>query len=95
MCFVLCVSDWPHTFLNPISVESVLYSEGSYSRVFWSADGSVVAVRDLRGYTATYDYTSHTLNRYDTDTMNALIEARGGLGPEHQDYSDGKESYDR
>ncbi|MCX6855500.1 MAG: hypothetical protein NTV80_11425 [Verrucomicrobia bacterium] len=72
-----------------------MHSEGSDSRVFWSADGSVVAVRDPRGYIATYDYTSHDLIRYDTDRMHALIESRGGLGPEQQGYSDGKESYGR
>ena len=29
MSFVLCVSDWPHTLFRPISVESVMGSEGS------------------------------------------------------------------
>ena len=93
MCFVLCVSDWPYTFIEPISVGSVLYSEGSDSRVYWSVDGSVIAVRDREGYLAAYDYRSHDLIRYDAGRMRMLIESRGGLGPEHRGYSDGKESY--
>jgi hypothetical protein len=64
--------------------------------VFWTADGSVVVARDsaasgLSGLKAAYDYTRHELIRYDTSRMQALITSRGGIGPEHQDYSDGKD----
>jgi hypothetical protein len=94
--YVLCVSDWPYTFLEPLSVESVLYSEGSDCRVFWSADGSVVVARDSASseLKATYDYKEHVLTRYDSTRMQALIDSRGGLGPEFSDYRDGKETYD-
>jgi hypothetical protein len=70
-----------------------MYSEGSDARVFWSADGSVIAVRDPRGYLAAYDYGAHKLIRYDTSRIQALIQSRGGLGPEQQGYPDGKDSY--
>ena len=70
-----------------------MYSEGSDARVFWSADGSVIAVRDPRGYLAAYDYVAHKLIRYDTSRIQALIQSRGGLGPEQQGYPDGKDSY--
>ena len=72
-----------------------MYSEGSDCRIFWSADGSVVVARDSESseYKATYDYTRHELIRYDSTRMQALILARGGLGPEFADYRDGKETY--
>ena len=98
--FSLSVSDWPYTLLEPISVESVLYSEGADCRIFWSADGSVIVARDSEtadssGLRATYDYLKHELIRYDKTRMQALITSRGGIGPEHQDYSDGKDWDDR
>jgi hypothetical protein len=93
MSFVLCVSDWPHTFIEPISVESVMYSEGSDARVFWTADGSVLVVRKPASYVAAYDYNTHQLVRYDSTRMHALVQSRGGLGPEQRGYPDGKDSY--
>ena len=93
--YTLCVSDWPYTFWKPLYVESVMYSEGSDCRVFWSADGSVVAARDSASsdYKAAYDYKKHELIRYDSTRVQALLAARGGLGPEFSDYRDGKETY--
>lgn len=41
-----------------------MYSEGSDARVFWSADGSVIAVRKPGSYVAAYDYRAHQLIRY-------------------------------
>ena len=93
MSFVLCVSDWPRTLFRPISVESVIYSEGSNSRVFWSADGSVLVVRTPTSYVATYDYLTHELLRYGQGSMHDLIQSRGGLGPEQPRYPDGKGAY--
>lgn len=95
--YTLCVSDWPHTFLKPQSVASVMYSEGSDCRVFWSVDGSMVVARDSQtsAYEAAYDYTHHELFRHDSPRLQALLKARGGLGPEFSDYRDGKETYDR
>jgi hypothetical protein len=91
MGFTLCVSDWPHTFLKPISVGSVLGSEGPAGRVFWSADGSVIAVRQSDGYVAAYDYSKHQLLGYRPDRIEDLIQSRGGLGPELQEYPDQKD----
>ena len=73
-----------------------MYSEGEDCRVFWSADGSVVVARDsaatgLSGLKAAYDYNRHEFIRYDTTRIQALVTSRGGIGPEHQDYSDGKD----
>ena len=94
--YTLRVSDWPYTFLLPLSLESVLYSEGSDCRVFWSADGSVVLARDSASsqLQAAYDYKQHELIRYDSTRIQALLDSRGGLGPEFSDYRDGKETYD-
>jgi hypothetical protein len=93
--YTLCVSDWPYTFLKPLSMESVMYSEGSDCRVFWSVDGSAIVALDSDSseYRAAYDFTHHQLIRYDTPRMQALIDARGGLGLEFSDYRDGKETY--
>jgi hypothetical protein len=93
LSFVLCVSDWPHTLLEPISVESVMYSEGSDARVFWSGDGSIIAVRKPDSYLAAYDYNTHELIRYDSARIDARIQSRGGLGQEQNGYPDGKDSY--
>jgi hypothetical protein len=93
--YTLCVSDWPYTFLEPLSVESVLYSEGSDCRIFWTADGSVVLAKDSQSLElkATYDFKNHELIRYDATRMRSLIDTRGGLGTEFSDYRDGKETY--
>jgi hypothetical protein len=95
VCFVLCVVDWPHTFIKPISLASVPCSEGPNCRIFWSKDGSVIiahdsdaAVDDTTGLTAVYDYKNHELIEYDTKRMQELIWARGGFGMEHKDYPD-------
>ena len=93
LSFVLCASDWPHTFTEPISLESVLYSEGSNSRVFWSSDGSVVAVKDGSSFTSAYDYKLHDTLRYDSAKITMLIASRGGLGTEQRNYPDGKGDY--
>ena len=84
--FVLCVSDWPYTFLEPLSVGSVMYSEGSNARVFWSVDGSVIVVHRQGGYVAAYDYIAHELLRDRADRIYALLQSRGGLGLEQQEY---------
>ena len=93
LTFVLCASDWPHTFTEPISLESVLYSEGCNSRVFWSSDGSVLAVKDGSSFTSAYDYKLHETLRYDSAKISTLIRARGGLGAEQPNYPDGKGDY--
>lgn len=95
--YTLCVSDWPYTFVKPVFVESVMYSEGADCRVFWSADGSVVVARDSDSsqHRAAYDFAHHELIRGDADRIQILVDARGGLGPEFSDYRDGKETYDR
>jgi len=98
MSFVLCVSDWPHTFAKPLSIDSVLYSEDETGRVFWSGDGSVVVVREGRDvpswtYSAAYDFEDHTILRYDSARIAALLASRGGLGLEQDAYPDGKDSY--
>jgi hypothetical protein len=93
LSFVLCASDWPHTFTEPISLESVLNSEGSSSRVFWSSDGSVLVVKDDSSYTSAYDYKLHETLRYDSAKISSLIGSRGGLGAEQRSYPDGKGDY--
>jgi hypothetical protein len=93
MAFVLCAADWPHTFTEPVSLGSVLYSEGSNSRVFWSSDGSVLAVKDDILFTSAYDYHLHETLRYDSAKISALIKSRGGLGVEQSSYPDGKGNY--
>lgn len=93
LTFVLCASDWPHTFTRPISLESVLCSEGSSSRVFWSSDGSVLVVKDDSSYICAYDYKLHETLCYDSAKISALIGTRGGLGSEQRSYPDGKGDY--
>ena len=98
LSFVLCASDWPHTFTMPASLGSVMYSEGSDARIFWSADGSVLAVRNGAGpsswqFTTAYDYDHHEAIQYDSARITALIASRGGLGPEQGQYPDGKDDY--
>lgn len=83
---------FPRSYFSRVSA----LLRGCYRRVFWSADGSVIVARDSAatdssGLKATYDYIRHEMIRYDTTRMQALITSRGGLGPEHQDYSDGKD----
>ncbi|RYD60206.1 MAG: hypothetical protein EOP83_19940 [Verrucomicrobiaceae bacterium] len=89
--FVLCVSDWPHTFTKPVQLGEVLPSEGPAGRMFWSLDGTVLAVRDDVGYSAwmyssAYDFENHEVVRCDSDRIAALLASRGGLGPEHDQY---------
>jgi hypothetical protein len=86
---VLCASDWPYTFSQPNALGTVTFPEAySASWVYWSADGSVLAFRVVhRGqtvpvYEAAYDYRKHASLDY-TDNIEALLESRGGLGPEH------------
>ncbi len=98
LTFVLCVSDWPHTFTRPASLACVMYSEGSDSRVFWSADGSVLTVREGSNkaswnFTIAYDYDHHETLRYDSARISALLASRGGIGPEQTQYPDGKGDY--
>lgn len=88
--FYLRASDWPYTFAEPISLGSVLYSEESNSRVFWSCDGSVLAVKDGSSFTSAYDYKLHETLHYDSAKISKLIGLRGGLGPEQPSYPDGK-----
>ena len=85
LSFVLCASDWPHTFSRPASLASVIYSEGSDARAFWSVDGSVLVVRKGSDqtswqFTAAYDYDHHEAIRYDSTRIAALLTSRGGLG---------------
>ena len=95
LSFVLCVSDWPHTFSRPLSLGCVVYSEGEDGRVFWSGDGSVILIRGGRdpaswNYTAAYDYRAHRRIPGESARIAALLASRGGLGPEQPRYPDGK-----
>ncbi len=93
LCFVLSASDWPHTFAGPASLGTVIGSEGSNSRVFWSVDGSVLVVKDDAKFESAYDYKLHQVIEYDSDKIRKLIASRGGLGAEQPSYPDGKGDY--
>lgn len=93
LSFVLCASDWPQTFTEPVSLGSVLYSEESSSRVFWSKDGSVLVVKDDTSFESAYDYKLHKILRYDSEEISKLIASRGGLGAEQPRYPDNKGDY--
>jgi hypothetical protein len=93
LAYVLCASDWPHTFTEPVSLGCVLYSEGSNSRVFWTTDGSVVVVKDDTKFESAYDYKLHKILLYDSEKISNLITSRGGLGAEQHRYLDNKGDY--
>lgn len=94
---VACASDWPHTFRQPFALGTLTFPEAySSAKLFWSRDGSVLAFRVVhRGHAAevyetAYDFRDHVPIKYRHEQIAALIEARGGLGPQFNEYSESK-----
>ncbi len=96
MCELLVpASDWPHTFSEPFVLGDVfrgdLYDSSS---IFWSRDGSVLVLR-VRPHSqadevfeAAYDFQTHAALSHCHGQIAALIQARGGLGPMSDAYSE-------
>lgn len=94
---VACASDWPFTFREPFALGTLTFPEAySSAKLFWSRDGSVLAFLVVhRGkaeevYETAYDFRDHVSLKYRHDRIAALIEARGGLGPQFNEHSDRK-----
>jgi hypothetical protein len=94
---VACASDWPYTFRGPFALGTLTFPEAySSAKLFWSRDGSVLAFLVVhRGkteevYETAYDFRDHVSLQYRHDQIAALIQARGGLGPQFNEYSERK-----
>ena len=92
---LVSASDWPHTFSEPFVLGDV-FDENLYdaAAVFWSQDGSVLVLcvkphaQTAEVFEAAYDFQAHTSLNHRHDQIAALIQARGGLGPKSDAYSE-------
>ena len=92
---LVSASDWPHTFSKPFVLGDVfrgdLYDSAS---IFWSQDGSVLVLRvkphgqAAEIFEAAYDFQTHTALSHCQGQIAALVQARGGLGPKSNAYSE-------
>ena len=97
IALIVCASDWPHTFRGPFSLGDAYFPQAySSTKIFWSADGSVLAFRvvhlgeDAEVYEAAYDFREHAPLQYRDERITALIHSRGGLGPQFSNFSERK-----
>ena len=92
---LVSASDWPHTFSEPFVLGDVFRADlYDSSSVFWSQDGSVLVLRvrphgrAAEIYEAAYDFQTHAALSHCHDQIATLVQARGGLGPKSDAYSE-------
>ncbi len=88
--FTLYAADWPDTFERPFCVGDTYRKYGGWGTFYWSADGSLVVMTyqddkmSQEYFAAAYDYREHQgyVLMMASEKIEALVKARGGLGPQ-------------
>ena len=92
---LVSASDWPHTFSRPFVLGDIFQADPyGPTGVFWTRDGSVLVLcakppgQAPEVFEAAYDFQAHDAFTSCDSRIAALIQARGGLGPRSNVYSE-------